>query len=118
MNEASLWRAVMARDRRRSATFVYAVRSTGIYCRATCPSRRPARDKVRFFATPDAAEAAGYRACRRCHPRDTGGAAWIDTVRRAIETRLDAPLRLRDLAGQLGMQPSVLPRRFRAQVGI
>src|SRR5260370_36959149 len=118
MNEASLWRAVMARDRRRSATFVYAVRSTGIYCRATCPSRRPARDKVRFFATPDAAEAAGYRACRRCHPRDTGGAAWIDTVRRAIETRLDAPPRPPDLAVQLGMHASVLQRRVPERVGL
>src|SRR2546426_8580189 len=62
------WRIVLARDRRYDGAFVYAVRSTGIYCRPSCPSRRPGRDQVAFFPVPQAAEAAGFRPCRRCHP--------------------------------------------------
>jgi AraC family transcriptional regulator of adaptative response/methylated-DNA-[protein]-cysteine methyltransferase len=64
------WLAVQAHDRRCDGAFVYAVRSTGIYCRPSCPSRRPRRDQVTFFPIPEAAERAGFRACRRCHPAD------------------------------------------------
>lgn len=63
-----LWRAVQRRDRRYDGRFVYAVRSTGIYCRPTCPSRRPGRKQVSFFDSPRDAGSAGYRACRRCLP--------------------------------------------------
>ena len=62
------WQAVQTRDRRFNGAFVYAVRSTGIYCRCTCPSRRPDRKQVRFFSGPEPASQAGFRACRRCHP--------------------------------------------------
>ena len=81
------WTAVAARSASADGAFVYAVTSTGIYCRPSCPSRRPRPDRVRFYETPDAAEAAGFRACRRCHPRDVRTAAesavararaWID----------------------------------------
>jgi AraC family transcriptional regulator of adaptative response/methylated-DNA-[protein]-cysteine methyltransferase len=68
------WRAVLARDRRYDGAFVYAVRSTGIYCRPSCASRRPRRDQVTFFPIPETAERAGFRACRRCHPADADGA--------------------------------------------
>jgi methylphosphotriester-DNA--protein-cysteine methyltransferase len=68
------WDAVLARDRRYDGVFVYAVRSTGIYCRPTCASRRPRRTQVTFFAIPEIAERAGYRACRRCHPATAHGA--------------------------------------------
>jgi AraC family transcriptional regulator of adaptative response/methylated-DNA-[protein]-cysteine methyltransferase len=64
------WQAVLARDRRYDGAFVYAVQSTGIYCRTGCPSRRPNRAQVRFFPVPAAAEQAGFRACRRCKPLD------------------------------------------------
>src|SRR3989442_11551883 len=57
-------RGVTSRDRMADGTFVFAVRSTGIYCRPSCPSRRPRRDRVEFFPAPSAAEAAGFRACR------------------------------------------------------
>ena len=67
------WRAVLARDRRFDGAFVYAVRSTGIYCRPSCASRRPHRDQVTFFPIPEAAEREGFRACRRCHPADADG---------------------------------------------
>src|SRR5438105_13897995 len=64
------WRAVIDRDVRADGRFVYAVTSTGVYCRPTCPSRRPRRERVRFFFSPAAARAAGFRSCRRCRPDD------------------------------------------------
>lgn len=63
------WRAVMSRDARYDGRFVFAVRSTGIYCRPSCPSRRPHRKHVLFYAAPAKAEQMGFRPCRRCHPR-------------------------------------------------
>lgn len=63
------WRAVLARDARSDGAFVYAVRSTGIYCCPSCPSRRPQRRHVVFFRHPADAERAGFRPCKRCHPR-------------------------------------------------
>ncbi len=71
MNEPTLyWQAVLNRDRTYDDVFIYAVKSTGIYCRPTCPSRRPKREQVEFFETPEDARKAGYRACRRCQPDD------------------------------------------------
>src|SRR6185295_2713371 len=78
------WTAVLGHDRRADGTFVYAVRSTGVYCRPSCPSRRPRRDRVAFFETTGAAREAGFRACKRCHP-DAAMAAdpWVEKIRRA-----------------------------------
>ena len=74
MSPTERWQAVLARDRRFDGAFVYAVRSTGIYCRPSCASRRPRRTQVTFFPIPEAAEREGFRACRRCHPAVTNGA--------------------------------------------
>src|ERR1700691_4972826 len=63
--------AVASHDARMDGAFVYAVRSTGIYCRPSCPSRRPCTGQILFFAKPEAAEQAGFRACRRCHLRQS-----------------------------------------------
>lgn len=68
-DEEACWRTVLARDALFDNSVVYAVRSTGIYCRPSCPSRRPLRKNVRFFPSAGAAEQAGFRPCRRCHPR-------------------------------------------------
>src|SRR5215208_1207529 len=68
MDEERCWQAVLARETDFDGAFVYAVRSTGIFCRPTCPSRRPGRAQVLFFGEPAAAEQAGFRACRRCRP--------------------------------------------------
>ena len=68
MEETEYWEAVCRRDKKYEGAFVYAVRSTGIYCRPSCPSRRPRREYVQFFGSPAGAEQAGYRACRRCQP--------------------------------------------------
>ena len=65
------WNAVLSKDRRFDGQFVFAVSSTGIYCRPSCPSRRPKRENVSFFQVPAAAESAGFRACRRCHPAES-----------------------------------------------
>lgn len=73
MSPTERWQAVLARDRRFDGAFVYAVRSTGIYCRPSCASRRPRRAQVTFFPIPEAAEREGFRACRRCHPADADG---------------------------------------------
>jgi AraC family transcriptional regulator of adaptative response/methylated-DNA-[protein]-cysteine methyltransferase len=63
------WAALCARDRAADGRFVYSVKTTGVYCRPSCAARRPLPRNVRFHATPEAAERAGFRACRRCHPR-------------------------------------------------
>ncbi len=81
---ADRWRIVLARDRRFDGTFVYAVASTGIYCKPSCPSRRPRVDNVEFYAVPEAAERAGFRACRRCKPSDVHARdPRVELVRRA-----------------------------------
>jgi AraC family transcriptional regulator of adaptative response/methylated-DNA-[protein]-cysteine methyltransferase len=80
----NLWQAVLARDAASDGRFVYAVRSTGVYCRPSCPSRRPKRESVRFFPGPDVAELAGFRECRRCQPRaGAPPAPGLDHVRKA-----------------------------------
>src|SRR5215471_5930707 len=68
MQSDTQWQSVVSRDVRQDGKFVFAVRSTGIYCRPSCPSRRPRRESVEFFADPQQAERAGYRACLRCKP--------------------------------------------------
>src|SRR5262245_43421905 len=70
LNEEACWAAVSERRASARDLFVVGVKTTGIYCRPGCPSRMPKRQNVRFFATPDEAEAAGFRACKRCKPRD------------------------------------------------
>jgi AraC family transcriptional regulator of adaptative response/methylated-DNA-[protein]-cysteine methyltransferase len=117
-----LWNAVLARDARSDGRFVYAVRSTGIYCRPSCPSRRPNRNSVRFFRGPDAAEIAGFRECRRCHPRaGAPPAPGLDHVRKAsafIASRADEPITLSQLAAHVRTSPFHLQRIFTRILGI
>ena len=91
-NQGARWQAVLARDNSQDGSFVFAVSSTGVYCRPSCPSRRPRRENVTFFSKPDQAEKAGYRACLRCRPRAIGGNATTEMVKamcRYIERHLD-----------------------------
>ena len=67
-DDEARWRAVQARDAHADGVFWYAVRSTGVYCKPSCPSRPARRDNVSFWPTPAAAEAAGFRPCKRCRP--------------------------------------------------
>ena len=81
-----LWQAVALRNADADGLFVYAVKSTGVYCRPSCPSRRPRRDRVEFYPAPAMAEAGGFRACRRCHPDQAiAGPPPLARVRRACE---------------------------------
>src|SRR5437868_10972399 len=100
------WSAVLARDAGFDGAFVYAVRSTGIYCRPTCPSRRPQRHQVEFFALPETAEHAGYRACRRCQPQNAVCHPQVEMVRRLcryIEANLDGRLTLAEMSAQVNL---------------
>jgi AraC family transcriptional regulator, regulatory protein of adaptative response / methylated-DNA-[protein]-cysteine methyltransferase len=116
------WKAVLSRDRRFRQLFVYGVQSTGIYCRATCPSRRPNREQVAFFAGPEAAERAGFRACRRCDPKNTSlrdeRATMVQRVCREIDAHLDQPVRLERLGQMEGLSPAHLQRTFKSVLGI
>jgi len=131
-----LWRAVQTRDRGSDGAFVYAVRSTGIYCRPSCPSRKPQRAQVEFFSLPDAAEQEGFRACLRCRPRlarlrDPRTAA-VARVCREIEAQIDtdgggiaaagngseARLTLSTLSAAAGMSAHQLERAFSSVMGI
>ena len=120
--ENSYWRGVLERDRRLDGAFVFAVRSTGIYCRPSCPSRRPARKQVTFFPLPEAAERAGFRPCRRCRPRETRASnPQAELVRRVcaqIDSNLDVPLGLQALSALAGTSPFHLQRTFKRLMGI
>ena len=120
--EEARWQAVATRDSRFDGTFVFAVRSTGIYCRPSCPSRRPRRAQVTFFPLPEAAESAGFRSCLRCHPKETSVTSpAVDAVRRAclhIEQHGDEPVTLQELSAFVGMSPYHLQRVFKRIVGV
>jgi AraC family transcriptional regulator of adaptative response/methylated-DNA-[protein]-cysteine methyltransferase len=111
MSPTERWQAVLARDRRCDGAFVYAVRSTGIYCRPSCASRRPRRTQVTFFPIPEAAEREGFRACLRCHPADANGSdPRVALVREACR-RLDAGEKPKT-------DPHRLARAFKRVLGI
>lgn len=120
MNEQTMWAAVVDRDAAQDGRFVYGVLTTGVYCRPACPSRRPLRKNVRFFASAAAAQEAGMRPCRRCNPTRARAAAINDVVHelaRHIEARPQQPLRLADLAKRAGYSPFHLQRSFKAVMG-
>src|SRR4051794_14394657 len=113
-DETEAWRAVEERDARYDGQFVYAVSSTGIYCRPTCPSRRPLRANVRFFTSPSDAASAGYRACMRCRP-ERAGTAGSDAIARArayLEEHAGQPVSLAELARHVGLSAHHLQRTF------
>jgi AraC family transcriptional regulator of adaptative response/methylated-DNA-[protein]-cysteine methyltransferase len=116
------WKSLAARDANADGTYFYGVTSTGIYCRPSCPSRRPRADRVRFFDTTTNARQEGFRPCKRCRP-DTVGLAQpgVDAVRRAsmfLATHADQPVTLTQLARVAAMSPHHLQRRFKAIVGL
>ena len=115
------WQAVLARDRASDGAFVFAVSSTGVYCRPSCPARRPRRENVTFFLHPREAESAGYRACLRCRPKAASGNPRQDLVKsicRYIEQNLDEPITLAQIGAQFRLSPFHLQRTFKAALGI
>ena len=121
VNAAHAWDAVLRRDRRCDGMFVYAVSSTRVYCRPSCPSRRPARRHVNFFDSSRLAEAAGFRACLRCRPQTSHGSETeqrVERARRYLDEHSDEPVTLRRLATEVGMSPFHLQRTFAQLVGL
>lgn len=116
------WDAVISKDSRADGQFVFAVSSTGIYCRPSCASRRPLRKHVSFFPIPEAAEQAGFRACLRCHPRQTHRVdPQIEITRaacRLIEDQMGEPITLAALGEQIGVSAFHLQRTFKSVMGI
>lgn len=116
------WKAVLARDPRHDGSFYTAVLTTGIYCRPSCPARHPRRENVRFFDRPAAAEREGYRACRRCRPKDSDrshpDASLARRVCRYLEENVDERVSLSTLARVVGLSPHHLQRTFKRATGI
>lgn len=119
--EDSRWQAVLGRDGASDGKFVFAVSSTGIYCRPSCPSKRPKRENVTFFRRPQEAETAGFRECLRCRPKAIAGnprQELIKAVCRYIELHLDEPVTLARLGAEFHQSPFHLQRTFKAVLGI
>jgi len=119
-NQAQQWQAVVDRDRSQDGKFVFAVSSTGVYCRPSCAARRPRRENVTFFGKPEDAEKAGYRACLRCRPKFMGSVQSnvVKAMCRYIERHLDEPVTLAQLAREFHQSPFHLQRTFKAVLGI
>ena len=117
-----LWDAVVAKDSRFDGQFVFAVTSTKIYCRPSCPSRRPHRERVMFFDLPDAAEQAGFRACLRCEPRRARvldpQVELVQRVCRFLDASQTEQVKLADLAAHVGVSTFHLQRTFKRIMGI
>ena len=115
------WQAVKRRDPAFDGKFLFAVRTTGIYCRPSCASRPAKHENVSFFETGAAAEKAGYRACKRCRPDELGAPdPQVEAVKRAcerIEQAEEAP-KLADLAASVGLSPYHFHRVFKAITGV
>jgi AraC family transcriptional regulator of adaptative response/methylated-DNA-[protein]-cysteine methyltransferase len=117
-DEASRWQAVQTRDAAADGAFYSGVRSTGVYCRPSCPSRRPNRGQAVFFDTTEDARQAGFRACLRCRPDDVGADQLaVAQALRLIETSETLP-RLNELAKEIGFSPAHLQRVFKRQTGL
>lgn len=119
LNDDACWAAVVARRTESDGLFVTAVRTTGIYCRPSCPAKTPHRKNVTFYATPRAAASDGYRACKRCRP-DTPARPAVALIRDACR-RIDAAdptPTLAALAAECGVSPFHLQRTFRRITGV
>ncbi len=122
MSNPEMWNAVLARDTSSDGNFVFAVKSTGIYCRPSCPARRPRPEQVSFFQLPEAAEREGFRACKRCHPRRARTTdPRIELTRRichAIDEHDEEPQTLNLLSEATGVSAHHLQRTFKEVMGI
>ncbi|HZY61170.1 MAG TPA: bifunctional DNA-binding transcriptional regulator/O6-methylguanine-DNA methyltransferase Ada [Edaphobacter sp.] len=117
------WQQVLARDSSADGRFFYAVRSTRIYCKPSCPSRRPTRKQVTFFPSQAMAEAAGYRPCRRCEPervtpKDDPQAETVAAVAEYLQKHADKPIRLTDVARATGVGRLTILRGFQRVFGV
>ena len=114
-DENRAWQQLCERDR--NAQFFYAVTTTGVFCRPECKSRRPLRENVRFFGNAAAAQAAGFRPCKRCKPSAPRRNP-LDQVRAHLEANLDRAVSLAELGRIAGMSPFTVQRIFKQQMGV
>jgi AraC family transcriptional regulator of adaptative response/methylated-DNA-[protein]-cysteine methyltransferase len=112
----SAWQHVVARDS--SATFFYAVTTTGVFCRPSCSSRQPSRVNVRFFATAGQAQAAGFRPCKRCKPTTAASNNPLGKIRAHIERHFDRRVPLSELGRVSGLSPFTVQRLFKQAMGV
>src|SRR4051794_31502356 len=112
------WAAFMRRDRGWDGRVIGAVKTTGIYCKPSCPARRPKREHVEFFATTEEARAAGYRSCLRCKPDEVGRDR--EAVAKAVKyiEQSEEPPSLAELAGAVGYAPHHFQRLFKRDLGV
>ena len=117
-DDEDAWTAFERRDRTWDGRVIGAVRTTGIYCKPSCPARRPKRENVEFFADADAARAAGYRPCLRCKPDEVGRDR--EAVARAVRLieQGEEPPSLADLASEVGYAPHHFQRIFKRDLGV
>jgi AraC family transcriptional regulator of adaptative response/methylated-DNA-[protein]-cysteine methyltransferase len=111
------YRIVCGKDRRWDGKFVFAVTTTGIYCRPSCAARTPLQRNIRYFDDPDAAAKAGYRACKRCTPDQPRARTWVEHICRYVE-QSETPPSLSELAQHVGKSTSFVQRAFKAAVGL
>jgi AraC family transcriptional regulator, regulatory protein of adaptative response / methylated-DNA-[protein]-cysteine methyltransferase len=119
--EARRWQAVLDRDSALDGAFVFGVSSTGVFCRPSCPAKRPRRENVTFYDDPLQAEQQGYRACLRCRPKAIDGnpqSALVRAVCRYIERHIDDRLTLGMLANEFRRSPFHLQRTFKSVLGV
>ena len=113
------WEATQARDARADGTFILGVRSTHIYCRPSCPARRPLRRNVVFFHTGDEAEKQGFRPCLRCKPNETSAAvALVERAAKQLANSEEETVRLAAIAKKLGTTQGTLRRAFQQVTGL
>ncbi len=117
------WLAVQRRDRSFNGRFWFSVKTTGVYCLPSCAARPPLRKNVDFHASPEAAEAAGFRACKRCKPLEWQAELGLSkpvakacALYEAADT--DTPPSLADVARRVGLSGTALSKRFRAELGL
>src|SRR2546423_4764701 len=123
MNETVAWESVLQRDHSADDSFLYGVTTTGIYCRPSCPSRRPKRHNVAFFSSAEAAERAGFRACQRCRPnRAKSSNPAVQRARDYIDSHItdlaEERITLELLGEESGLSPYHLQRKFKKLLGL
>ena len=118
LDQEAAFAAFDARDKRQDGAFVAAVRSTGIYCKPSCPARRPRRENIAFFTDGAAARAAGYRPCLRCRPDEAGRDRQAVESAIALINAADAPPNLGAIAASVGYSAQHFQRLFRREIGV
>jgi AraC family transcriptional regulator, regulatory protein of adaptative response / methylated-DNA-[protein]-cysteine methyltransferase len=121
LGESRRWQGILERDRALDGMFVFGVSSTGVFCRPSCPARRPRRENVQFFDHATAAEQAGFRACLRCRPKAVDGnpqSAMVRAICRYIEQNIEDRLTLGVLAAKFRRSAFHLQRMFKSVLGV